>query len=79
MPLHGFTAPRDQVRLDPREVKVRGAVGVIRALQSVRTQEIRIDGASEAVEQGIGPTVKNYYGTDGNMGNALGENFDAGK
>jgi branched-chain amino acid transport system substrate-binding protein len=31
------------------------------------------------VEQGIGPTSKNFYGTDGNMGNALGENFDAGK
>ncbi|HWL43156.1 MAG TPA: ABC transporter substrate-binding protein [Ilumatobacter sp.] len=31
-----------------------------------------------AVEQGVGPSVKNYYGTDGNMGNALGENFDAG-
>jgi ABC-type branched-subunit amino acid transport system substrate-binding protein len=31
-----------------------------------------------AVEKGIGPTAKNYYGTDGNMGNALGENFDAG-
>ena len=31
-----------------------------------------------AVEQGVGPTAKNYYGTDGNMGNALGENFDAG-
>ena len=30
------------------------------------------------VEQGIGPTTKNFYGTDGNMGNALGENFDAG-
>jgi ABC-type branched-subunit amino acid transport system substrate-binding protein len=31
-----------------------------------------------AVEKGIGPTAKNWYGTDGNMGNALGENFDAG-
>ncbi len=31
-----------------------------------------------AVEKGIGPTAKAYYGTDGNMGNALGENFDAG-
>ena len=31
------------------------------------------------VEQGIGPTAKHFYGTDGNMGNALGENFDAGK
>ena len=32
-----------------------------------------------AVELGIGPTAKNWYGSDGNMGNALGENFDAGK
>jgi ABC-type branched-subunit amino acid transport system substrate-binding protein len=31
------------------------------------------------VEQGVGPTTRNFYGTDGNMGNALGENFDAGK
>lgn len=31
-----------------------------------------------AVENGIGPKAKNWYGTDGNMGNALGENFDAG-
>ncbi len=32
-----------------------------------------------AVEKGIGPTNKFWYGTDGNMGNALGENFDAGQ
>jgi branched-chain amino acid transport system substrate-binding protein len=32
-----------------------------------------------AVESGIGPKVKKWYGTDGNMGNALGENFDSGK
>jgi ABC-type branched-subunit amino acid transport system substrate-binding protein len=31
------------------------------------------------VEQGIGPRDKAVYGVDGNMGNALGENFDAGK
>lgn len=31
------------------------------------------------VEQGIGPLVKKVYGVDGNMGNALGENFDSGK
>jgi len=31
------------------------------------------------VEQGIGPKVKKVYGVDGNMGNALGENFDTGK
>jgi ABC-type branched-subunit amino acid transport system substrate-binding protein len=30
------------------------------------------------VEQGVGPNSRNFYGTDGNMGNALGENFEAG-
>ena len=30
------------------------------------------------VEQGIGPGDKLVYGSDGNMGNALGEAFDAG-
>jgi ABC-type branched-subunit amino acid transport system substrate-binding protein len=30
------------------------------------------------VERGIGPNDKAVYGVDGNMGNALGENFDAG-
>ena len=31
------------------------------------------------VEQGVGPRDKAVYGVDGNMGNTLGENFDAGK
>jgi hypothetical protein len=31
------------------------------------------------VEQGIGPKDVKVYGCDGNMGNALGEAFDAGK
>jgi hypothetical protein len=31
------------------------------------------------VENGVGPTAKKVYGVDGNIGNALGENFDAGK
>jgi ABC-type branched-subunit amino acid transport system substrate-binding protein len=31
------------------------------------------------VEKGIGPTSKAVYGVDGNMGNALGDAFDAGK
>ena len=31
------------------------------------------------VEQGIGPQDKAVYGCDGNMGNALGTNFDAGE
>ena len=30
------------------------------------------------VEQGVGPNTRNFYGTDGNMGNATGEDFDAG-
>jgi ABC-type branched-subunit amino acid transport system substrate-binding protein len=33
---------------------------------------------STMVEQGIGPQDKAVYGVDGNTGNALGENFDAG-
>ncbi len=31
------------------------------------------------VENGVGPKAKKVYGVDGNIGNALGENFDAGK
>ena len=31
------------------------------------------------VEKGVGPAKKAVYGVDGNMGNALGEAFDAGK
>ena len=31
------------------------------------------------VEKGVGPKTIKVYGCDGNMGNALGENFDAGK
>ena len=31
------------------------------------------------VEKGVGPQDKAVYGVDGNMGNALGENFNAGK
>jgi ABC-type branched-subunit amino acid transport system substrate-binding protein len=31
------------------------------------------------VEKGIGPSAKKVYGCDGNIGNALGDNFNAGK
>lgn len=31
------------------------------------------------VEKGVGPKVKNVYGCDGNIGNGLGVDFDAGK
>jgi hypothetical protein len=31
------------------------------------------------VQKGVGPAKKKVYGCDGNMGNALGEAFNAGK
>jgi ABC-type branched-subunit amino acid transport system substrate-binding protein len=34
---------------------------------------------SQMIEEGIGPEAKPIYGCDGNMGNALGENFEAGE
>jgi ABC-type branched-subunit amino acid transport system substrate-binding protein len=34
---------------------------------------------SAMVEAGVGPTKVKVYGCDGNMGNALGESFEAGK
>ena len=34
---------------------------------------------AKMVEQGIGPQDIPVYGCDGNMGNALGEDFDAGE
>jgi ABC-type branched-subunit amino acid transport system substrate-binding protein len=34
---------------------------------------------TQMIEEGIGPDAKPIYGCDGNMGNALGENFEAGE
>jgi ABC-type branched-subunit amino acid transport system substrate-binding protein len=34
---------------------------------------------TQMIEEGIGPDAKAIYGCDGNMGNALGENFEAGE
>jgi hypothetical protein len=34
---------------------------------------------TKMVEQGLGPKDIKVYGADGDTGNALGENFDAGK
>ena len=67
---------------DPAAPSFDAEVGEIVALDPDAIVLISFDEGSKilrtAVEQGVGPTVKNYYGTDGNMGNALGENFDAG-
>ena len=67
---------------DPAAPSFDAEVGEIVATDPDAVVLISFDEGSKilrtAVEQGVGPTVKNYYGTDGNMGNALGENFDAG-
>jgi YbbR domain-containing protein len=53
-PLSGFRVDRDQVRVDPPEVLVRGAEGLIDALDVVRTQEIRVDGRSDTFPVTVG-------------------------
>ena len=46
-PLQGYQVDETHTKVDPPLVKVRGAAGVIHALESVRTQEIRVDGRSD--------------------------------
>ena len=53
---------------------------------SARRRRHRVIGFDESsrilaklIEQGFGPSEVPIYGVDGNMGNALGENFEAGK
>ena len=71
------------IAYDPTAASYDAEVGEVVAADPDAVVLISFDEGSKilrtAVEQGIGPTVKNWYGTDGNMGNALGENFDAGK
>ena len=68
---------------DPTAASFDAEVGEIVAADPDAIVLISFDEGSRilrtAVENGIGPKVKMWYGTDGNMGNALGENFDAGK
>jgi len=72
-----------QKAYDPTAASYDAEIGDIVAADPDAVVAITFDEGSRilrtAVEQGIGPTVKNWYGTDGNMGNPLGENFDAGK
>jgi ABC-type branched-subunit amino acid transport system substrate-binding protein len=58
----------------------------IDALKAANPAAIAVIGFDESskilasmVEKGIGPKDVKVYGVDGNTGNALGENFDAGK
>jgi ABC-type branched-subunit amino acid transport system substrate-binding protein len=60
------TQVQDIVSADPEAIVVIGFDESSRILAAM-------------VEQGIGPRDKAVYGVDGNMGNALGTNFDAGK
>jgi YbbR domain-containing protein len=46
-PLHGYEVQRARVSVDPPMATVRGAATLLEALDSVRTQEIRIDGLHE--------------------------------
>ena len=68
---------------DPTAASFDAEVGEIVAADPDAIVLVSFDEGSRilrtAVESGIGPKVKKWYGTDGNMGNALGENFDAGK
>jgi len=68
---------------DPTAASFDAEVGEIVAADPDAIVLVSFDEGSRilrtAVESGIGPKVKKWYGTDGNMGNALGENFDSGK
>ena len=58
-------------------------VAAVKAANPEAVLLIAFDEASKIltkmVEQGVGPKEIKIYGTDGFMGNAAGENFDAGK
>ncbi|MCA9673810.1 MAG: hypothetical protein H6708_24920 [Kofleriaceae bacterium] len=52
-PLHGYQVAENLVKVEPATVVVRGAAGTIRALQSVRTQEVRVDGRSSHFDTSV--------------------------
>ena len=58
-------------------------VAAVKAANPEAVLLIAFDEASKIltkmVEQGVGPKDIRIYGTDGFIGNAVGENFDAGK
>jgi branched-chain amino acid transport system substrate-binding protein len=67
---------------DPKATSFDAEVGDIVAADPDAIVLITFDEGSRIlrtmVENGIGPRNKAVYGVDGNTGNALGENFDAG-
>jgi len=68
---------------DPKATTFDAEVGEIVAANPDAIVLVSFDEGSRIlrtmVENGVGPRVKKLYGTDGNIGNAMGENFDAGK
>jgi ABC-type branched-subunit amino acid transport system substrate-binding protein len=68
---------------DEKADKFNSEVNEIKAAAPDAVAVIGFDESSKIlatmVESGIGPKDMKVYGCDGNMGNALGENFDAGK
>ena len=68
---------------DEKQEKFTTEAGEIKASTPDAIVVIGFDESSKIlaalVEAGIGPTKIKTYGCDGNIGNALGENFDAGK
>lgn len=73
----------EKVIYDPAAQTFDAEVGQIETADPEAIVVIGFDESSRIltvmVEKGIGPKDKAVYGTDGNTGNALGENFDAGK
>ena len=73
----------DSVIYDPKATSFSSEIQAVKDAQPDAIILISFDEGSRIlrglVEAGIGPTVIPTYGVDGNTGNALGENFDAGK
>ena len=68
---------------DPKATSFDAEVDTVKAADPDAIILITFDEGSRIlktmVEKGIGPANKKVYGCDGNMGNALGDNFNAGK
>ena len=73
----------ERITYDPKAQNFDTEVDRIKAANPAGIVIIGFDETSRIlatlVEKGIGPKTKKVYGVDGNMGNTLGENFEAGK
>lgn len=73
----------DTVIYDPKATSFSSEIQAVKDAQPDAIILISFDEGSRIlrglVEAGVGPNVIPTYGVDGNTGNALGENFDAGK